>query len=134
MRSTLPQRSATALRRPADQMAISVDLWAALGKAKDLDGRPLYPSINPMNTNGTIDASGTSGAISRIGWYVEPELGDGISGVIGVREAFVTALGPVGTMTADVPAKLGRDVAMYQEAAFGASDASGLVQIVNVTP
>ena len=126
--------SATALRRPADQMAISVDLWAALGKAKDLDGRPLYPSINPMNTNGTIDASGTSGAISRIGWYVEPELGDGISGVIGVREAFVTALGPVGTMTADVPAKLGRDVAMYQEAAFGASDASGLVQIVNVTP
>lgn len=126
--------AATALRRPADQMAISIELWAALGKAKDLDGRPLYPSINPMNTNGTIDASGTSGAISRIGWYVEPDLGAGISGVIGVREAFVTALGPVGTMTADVPAKLGRDVAMYQEAAFGASDASGLVQIVNATP
>ena len=54
--------------------------------------------------------------------------------MIGVREAFVTALGPVGTLTADVPAKLGRDVAMYQECAFGASDASGLVQIVNATP
>jgi hypothetical protein len=51
--------------------------------------------------------------------------------VIGVREAFVTALGPVGTMTADVPSKLGRDVAMYQEAAFGAADASGLIQIGN---
>ena len=126
--------AATSLRRPADQMAISVDLWAALGKAKDLDGRPLYPSINPMNTSGTMDATATSGAVSNIGWYVEPDLGAGIKGVIGVREAFVTALGPVGTLTADVPAKLGRDVAMYQECAFGASDASGLVQIVNATP
>jgi HK97 family phage major capsid protein len=124
----------TSLRRPADQMAISVDLWAALGSAKDLDGRPLYPGINPMNSNGTFSATGTTGSVVQIPWYVEPELGDGISGVIGVAEAFVTALGPVGTMTADVPAKLGRDVAMYQEAAFGASDASGLVQIVNVTP
>lgn len=126
--------AATALRRPADQMALSVDLWAALGKAKDLDGRPLYPQINPMNASGTFSATSTSGQVSTIPWYVEPDLGAGIKGVIGVREAFVTALGPVGTMTADVPAKLGRDVAMYQEAAFGASDPSGLVQIVNVTP
>lgn len=124
----------TSLRRPADQMAISVDLWAALGSAKDLDGRPLYPGINPMNSNGTFSATGTSGSVVQIPWYVEPDLGTGISGVIGVAEAFVTALGPVGTMTADVPAKLGRDVAMYQEAAFGAADASGLVQIVNATP
>jgi len=123
--------AATSLRRPADQMAISVDLWAALGKAKDLDGRPLYPQINPMNASGTFSASSPSGQVSTIPWYVEPDLGAGIKGVIGVREAFVTALGPVGTMTADVPAKLGRDVAMYQEAAFGASDPSGLVQIVN---
>lgn len=126
--------AADALRRPAELIALSVDLWSALGKAKDLDGRPLYPSINPMNSAGTISAASAAGTISDIAWYVEPELGAGVSGVIGVREAFVTALGPVGTMTADVPAKLGRDVAMYQEAAFGASDASGLVQIVNVTP
>jgi hypothetical protein len=119
------------LRRPADQMAISVDLWAALGGAKDLDGRPLYPSLNPMNSSGTFAATGTSGSVVQIPWYVEPDLGSGILGVIGVREAFVTALGPVGTMTADVPAKLGRDVAMYQEAAFGAADASGLIRIVN---
>ena len=126
--------AATALRRPAELMALSVDLWKALGKAKDAEGRPLYPSINPMNSNGTFTASSTAGSISSIAWYVEPDLGGGIKGVIGVREAFVTALGPIGTMTADVPAKLGRDVAMYQEAAFGAADASGLVQIVNVTP
>lgn len=123
--------AAGSLRRPADQMALSVDLWAALGKAKDLDGRPLYPQINPMNASGTFSATSTTGQVSTIPWYVEPDLGSGIKGVIGVREAFVTALGPVGTMTADVPAKLGRDVAMYQEAAFGASDPSGLVQIVN---
>jgi len=126
--------AATALRRPAELMALSVDLWKALGKAKDTEGRPLYPSINPMNANGTFTATTTAGSISSIAWYVEPDLGAGIKGVIGVREAFVTALGPIGTMTADVPAKLGRDVAMYQEAAFGAADASGLVQIVNVTP
>lgn len=122
---------ATKYRRPADQIALSVDLWAALGKAKDLDERPLYPALNPMNTHGTLVAPNDNGQLITIPWYVEPDLGTGIKGVIGISDAFVTALGPVGTLTADVPSKLGRDVAVYQEAAFGAAEAGGLVQIVN---
>lgn len=124
---------ASALRRPADMIALSVDLWAALGKAKDLEGRPLYPSINPLNASGVVTARRDEGTMVEVGWYVEPDLGTGIKGVIGVQDAFVSALGPVGTLTADVPSKLGRDVAVYQEAAFGATDASGLVQIVNAS-
>lgn len=126
--------TAATLLRPVEVIAMSVDLWKAVGKAKDLDGRPLYPAVNPMNASGTFDARGVDGNVSGISWYVEPALGAGIKGVMGVREAFVSALGPVNTLTAAVPAKIGRDVAVYQEAAFGASDATGLVQIVNVTP
>lgn len=123
-----------AFRRPADIMGISVDLWIALANAKDDNGRPLYPDINPVNSSGTMSAAATSGNIRRIGWYVDPDLGgvgDGVAGVIGVSEAFVTARGPIGTLTADVPLKLGRDVAVYQEMAVGSADASGLVQIVD---
>lgn len=122
----------TALRRPAELMALSVDLWAALGKAKDGDGRPLYPSLNPMNAAGTFSATSADGNVMSVRWYVEPDLGAGIKGVIGVADAFVSARGPVGTLTVDVPSKIGRDVAVYQEAAFGAAEASGLVQIVNL--
>lgn len=126
--------STTALRRPANVIGMSVDLWKALGKALDADDRPLFPSLNPMNASGTFGATTVEGNLAGVSWYVDPDLGDdgdGIAGVIGVREAFVTARGPVGTLTADVPLKLGRDVAVYQEAAFGAADASGLVQIVD---
>jgi HK97 family phage major capsid protein len=120
------------LRRPAEVVALSVELWAALANAKDLDGRPLYPDVNPMNTGGgTINAVDSMGSIRRIQWYVEPDLGAGIKGVVGIREAFVTAVGPMGTLTADVPANIARDVAVYQEAAFGASDPTALRQIVN---
>jgi hypothetical protein len=123
-----------ALGRPCEVVGMSVDLWKAVAKAKDADGRPLYPSVNPMNTHGTMSARSTEGTIIAVDWYVDRDLGGlgaGISGVAGVREAFVTHTGPTGTLTADVPSLLGRDVAVYQFAAFGAADASGLVQIVN---
>ena len=69
------------------------------------------------------------GQIVAIPWYVEPDLGTGVKAVIGVSDAFLSQLGPVQTMSVDVPSKLGRDVAIYQEAAFGATDPSGLIQV-----
>ena len=119
----------TALRRPADVMALSIELWQDLAGAKDTAGRPLYPTINPMNASGQITGQTIEGQIVQIPWYAEPDLGAGKKGVIGVGDAFLSQLGPVQTMSVDVPSKLGRDVAIYQEAAFGATNAAGLIQI-----
>lgn len=123
------------LHRPAEVVLISVDLWKALAKAKDSAGEiPLYPSLNPMNRSGSINAVDRSGNIIGVTWYVEPALGgvgDGISGVIGVRDAWMTATSPMGTLAADVPSNLSQDHAVYQFAAYGATDTAGLYQIAD---
>ena len=119
------------MRRPADVMALSVELWQDLATAKDTTGRPLYPTISPMNASGTMTGNSIEGQIVAIPWYVEPDLGAGVKAVIGVSDAFLSQLGPVQTMSVDVPSKLGRDVAIYQEAAFGATDPAGLIQVAS---
>jgi HK97 family phage major capsid protein len=122
------------LGSPAQVLGMSVDLWKALAKAKTSNGDPLYPSVNPMNRGGQMSATRTNGQIVEVDWYVDPDLGgvgDGITGAIGVREAFNIATGPMGTLNADVPSTLGRDTAVYQMAAFGKLDATGLYKIVD---
>lgn len=120
------------MHRPAEVVLLSVDLWKALAKAKDSDGHHLYPSVNPMNRSGRMDAVDTEGNIIGVTWYVEPGLGgvgDGVQAIIGVRDAYMTATSPMGTLAADVPTSLSRDQAVYQFAAFGATDATGLVLV-----
>ncbi len=120
--------------RPAEVVGMSVDLWKAVAKAKDDAGAPLYPSINPMNRHGSMSARSTSGQVVAVDWYVDPSfggVGDGITGVVGVRDAYKTLLGEVGTMTADVPSTLVRDTAVFQFFAHGKVDATGLIQIAN---
>ena len=123
------------LGRPAEVCAVSVDLWKALAKAKDTNGDfPLFPTLNPMGTSATLGARTTSGQIIEVDFYVEPDLGgvgDGVKGVIGVRDAFKISTGPMGTLESDVPSTLGRDTAVYQMAAFGKFDATGLHLIVD---
>lgn len=122
------------LHRPAEVMLLSIDLWSALAKAKDADDHPLYPHVNPMNRSGSLSATTTSGNIINVEWAVEPALGgvgDGVKGIVGVREAWVTATSPMGTLAADVPSSLSRDNAVFEFAAFGATDTTGLVQIAD---
>lgn len=122
--------------RPAEVVGMSVDLWKALAKATLTGGEPIYPSINPMNRHGSIGARQTSGQIIQVDWYVDPALGgvgDGVAGVVGVRDAYKTLLGEVGTMTADIPSTLVRDTAIFQFFAHGKVDATGLIQIANAS-
>ncbi len=122
------------LHRPAEVVLISVDLWSALGKAKGSDGHPIYPALNPSNRSGSMSATQADGSIVAVQWYVEPALGgvgDGIKGVVGVREAYKTLLGETGQMQADVPISLERDFAVFQFVAHGKVDAAGLMQIAN---
>ena len=122
--------------RPAEVVGISVDLWKALANATLTTGEPTYPSINPMNRHGSIGARQTSGQVIQVDWYVDPSfggVGDGIAGVVGLRDAYKTLLGEVGTMTADVPSTLVRDTAVFQFFAHGKVDATGLIQIANAS-
>lgn len=124
-----------ALNRPAEVVAMSVALWQALAAAKDTSGDfPLYPSLGPFNRSGTMNAVDANGQVIGVDWYVEPALGSGIKGVVGVRDAWLTMTSPLQTLAADNPSHLTRESAVFQFAAFGATDATGLIEIANATP
>lgn len=121
-----------ALGRPAEVVALSIPLWAALGKAKDGDDRYMFPDIAGMNVVGSFDATSPQGQIRKVSYYVEPSWGTvTIKGVVGVREAYRTATGAMQFLSADVPSELSRDVAAFLFGAHGKADATGLMQIAN---
>lgn len=108
---------------------LSTSLWVAFGKAVDSSGRPLFPGLSPTNPVGTFDVTSTTGNVRGLNYFVDPWL-DADTGVLGITDAFRTRLGAIGTLTADVPGKLGRDVAVYRFATMGVTDARGLQELI----
>jgi HK97 family phage major capsid protein len=113
------------LKRFPEVVLIPTNVWVVLSKAKDSDGRPIYPSMSPMNPAGTMSLKSPNGAVRDLSYRVEPELSDDQI-LVGVREAFRSFSSGVETMTADTPSTLGRDVAVYSFSAMGAADERGL--------
>jgi len=111
---------------------LGVNAWKELGKAVGTDGRPLFPHLSPVNPVGTFGMTDADGNVRGLGYYVDPSMDPSVA-VIGIREAFVSMLGGIGTLTADRPQQLGRDVAVYQFATFGVVDARGLVKLTGFT-
>jgi HK97 family phage major capsid protein len=116
------------LRRFPEVAVIGVDVWEAMANAVGTDGRPLFPGLNPVNPLGSVQITDGTGNVRGLTLHVDPDLTDTVA-IVGVREAAVSRRSGMATMTADVPSKLGRDVAVYQLAAQGATDARGLVKL-----
>lgn len=116
------------LRRFPDFVLLPTAIWQSLAKTDASgDGRPLYGAIAPTNAAGTV-AVALSGQTLNLPFRVEPSL-TATTVIVGVREAFTTMRSAVGTLAADTVATLSRDVAVYQFAAYGATDANGLAAI-----
>lgn len=122
----------THLRRMPNVAVLGVDLWETLANAVDANKRPLFPALNPSNPVGSVSLTDTDGQVMNLRYYVDPDLPPA-DGIVGVSDAFVTALGGVDTLSVDVPRLLGRDVAVFQFAAAGVTDAAGLVRITTGT-
>lgn len=116
----------TALRQFPSFVILSVSKWQELADLQDTDQRPIYPSLSSMsNAMGTISIQTPTGQVRDLRFFIEPSLGAGRA-IIAHEQAFRSFRGPIGTLTADVVATLGRDVAVYQFAASGVVDARGL--------
>jgi len=107
-------------------MVISTDLWVKFGSAVDADGRPLFSARNPMNNMGTASLTSTDGTVVDLSWSVDPNL-PADTGCLFAPAAFRACLGGVSTITADVPARLGRDYAVYRFGTFLPVDPTGLI-------
>lgn len=116
---------AAASRRWPNRLVISPDLWAKFGGAADSDGRPLFTSSSPMNNVGTASLTSQTGEVRGLTYVVDPHF-PADRGALFNSEAFRVALGPVQTLTADVPKLLGLDWAIYRYAAFVGIDPAGM--------
>lgn len=115
----------TVSRSLPDRLVISTDMWVAMGSATDADGRPLFTAVNPINPIGTVRLTSTEGDVREMTFRVDPNFPANVGALFSSR-CFRSALGPVSTITADVPLKLGRDYAVYRFGAFPVIDANGL--------
>ena len=105
-------------------------VWATIGKAVDNAGRPLFPTYSPMNPVGSFNLTDANGTVRdlrfAVDWSIDPD-----TAVLGLRDAWRSWRSPMRTLTADVPRLLGRDVAVFEFVAMGATDARGLVKLVS---
>lgn len=124
---------ASSVKRFPEVAVIGLDLWAMLATATDLQQRPLFPHLSPTNPVGRASIVDDTGEVRGLTFYVSTEMAPA-SGVLGVREAFVSAVGPRTTLGVDVPRLAGRDVAVLMEAAMAVTDGRGLVELVAGTP
>jgi uncharacterized protein len=116
---------ASTSRRFPDRMVLSVDLWAKLGGAADADGRPLFPHAGATNPVGTASLTSPTGEVRNLAYSVDPNL-PADRGAMFASSAFRSSLGPVQTLSVDVPRLLGRDMAVFRFGAFAAIDGNGL--------
>jgi len=109
---------------------LGVDLWEELALATGSDGRPLFPHLSPANPIGRADIVTGEGEVRGLTFAVSPAMTPG-EGVLGVREAFISSVGPRTTLEVDVPRLAGRDVAVLMEGAMTVTDGRGLVKLTS---
>lgn len=114
--------------------------WAKLGMLTDDAGRPVFPTVGPMNAGGTQSANSWNGNPLGLTLVVDKNCSGGtgsgsLSGVIG------HAAGPAagfefyeqqkGAISVEVPSVLGRTIAWRGYAAAYMADATKFVKLVN---
>ena len=107
---------------------LGLNWWTTMGKTLGLDGRPLFPTLSPVNPVGSFNVVEAGGNVRGLTYAVDPSIDPDIA-IVGLRNAFRTLKSPLRTLSADVPRLLGRDVAVFEFAAMGVLDGRGLVKM-----
>lgn len=111
-----------AVKRAPDRLFLSPSGVGAFLDAVDGTGRPLYPSLGAGSVNGTGSASIANGlgGVDGLAPIVVPAMeGSAYDAIIGWSGGAVWAEDGSFELAVDVPAKLGRDVAIATIAWFG---------------
>ena len=123
----------TNLGRLPDFALINTVMWQKLANAVDTTGRPLYPTVSPFNPYGSVSLQTPDGQVRDLPFRVAPAIGVATEvAIVGVKEAFVSMVGPIQNLQADIPETLVHQMAVFEFAAFGALQTAGLQKIINV--
>lgn len=108
-------------------------MWQKLANAVGTDNRPLFPNVSPFNPVGVVSLTTPEGSVRDLHFRVAPKIGGATArAIVGVPEAFVTMIDSIQTLQADVPETLIHQMSVFEFAAFGATDATGLQSIVDL--
>jgi HK97 family phage major capsid protein len=113
--------------------------WAKLGMLVDTTGRPVFPTVGPMNAGGTQAANSWNGNPLGLTLVVDKNMAGGtasgnLSGIIGhaagAAAGFEFYEQQKGAISIDVPSTLGRTIAFRGYAAGFMADATKFVKLV----
>lgn len=95
-----------------DTLWVSPDMWQVLASKTDTTGRPLFSSVGPMNSGGSISPTSLTGNVYGLTLVVDVNLGAGVA-IIGVARfaEFYEQVG--GQLSVTEPTILGFVVAYY---------------------
>ena len=114
---------------------VSPDVWAKLGSLCDSTGRPLFPTLAPMNAPGTSNATTWNGNPLGLSLIVDKNFttpGTFIIGhAAGAAAGFEFYEQNKGAVSVEVPSQLGRTVAYRGYAATFMANADMFVQMVD---
>lgn len=114
--------------------------WAKLGQLVDTTGRPVFPTVGPMNASGTQSANSWNGNPLGLTLVVDKNMSGGtgsgsLSGIIGhaagAAAGFEFYEQQKGAISVEVPSVLGRTIAWRGYAAAYMADATKFVKLVN---
>lgn len=110
-----------------DTFVMGLDLWAYVVGSADTTGRPLFPTVGPVNPVGQSAVNAATGNARGVAFVADPNMAAAV-GVAGDSRAFTSMLGGTQTLRADNPTKLGVDYAVFEFAAFAVRRPSALVK------
>jgi HK97 family phage major capsid protein len=110
-----------------DTFVMGTDLWAYVVGAADTTGRPLFPTVGPVNPVGQSAVNAATGNARGVAFVADPNMAPA-NGVAGDSRAFTTMLGGLQTLQANNPAQIGIDFAVFEFAAFAVRRPSALVK------
>ena len=114
---------------------VSPDVWSKLGSLCDLQGRPIFPTLAPMNAAGTSNATTWNGNPLGLSLIVDKNFttpGTFIIGhAAGAAAGFEFYEQNKGAVSVEVPSQLGRTVAYRGYAATFMANADMFVQMVD---
>lgn len=114
---------------------VSPDVWAKLGSLSDLQGRPLFPTLAPMNAAGVSNATTWNGNPLGLSLVVDKNFTTAGTFIIGhaagAAAGFEFYEQNKGAVSVEVPSQLGRTVAYRGYAATFMANADMFVQMVD---
>ena len=114
---------------------VSPDVWAKLGSLCDLQGRPIFPTLAPMNAAGTSNATTWNGNPLGLSLIVDKNFTTAGTFIIGhaagAAAGFEFYEQNKGAVSVEVPSQLGRTLAYRGYAATFMANADMFVQMVD---